>query len=684
MKLNLFFKIAALLFCFITVMFFLQKKYHSSTPLPVQNMRMEKTSGAGKSLDAWYFERAYPFDDLPASKYVDAFEQHQISLAKKSDSFDGEWENLGPENVGGRTLCLAFHPTDPDVIFAGSASGGLWKTTTQGIGKNAWEQIPTGFPVLGVAAIAIDQNNPDIMFIGTGETYGVGISEPGIVRRLTRGTYGIGILKSTDGGDSWSHVLEYKMNEIKGVQDIEISNQNSLEIYAATTDGVYQSFDGGDNWALIFAEPNCIDLEIDPNNGDIIYVTSGNFNYSLDPSLSGIFKSTNKGESFNELLDAGLLTAWSGSAKLTIDPSNSNTIYADIQVGWFNTNPTTPAGIYKSTNTGTNWTLINNQNIAQFQGWYSHDIAINPTNTSEMMYVGIDAWKSTDAGNNFIKKSDWMTWPFGEIPVDVPEGGPNYVHADMHAVYYHPLVPNKIFIATDGGVFSSADNGETFVTNNGGLQTTQFYANMGNSATNPDFCIAGAQDNATYIYRGNSSWWRVIGGDGMSASVNQDDDQIVYGSSQGLFILKSIDGGDSFFVSTPTLLANDFPVFSAPYEIAPTNSDLLYAGATFLYKSTDAAEIWAATSNQPVDGPNAILKIAVSPFDPDIVYVSTAPNPFSGTTPAKILKSIDGGQSFTPQINGLPDRVCKDIEFDPTNDEILYAVFFWFCNGSCL
>ncbi len=169
----------------------------------------------------WSFERAYPNDKIPLSKFIEAYQQKIEDELQRTISIDGEWESLGPKNIGGRTLCLAFHPINEDIMFAGSASGGLWKISTQGVGEDVWEYVPTGFPVLGVASIAIDQNDPDIMFIGTGETYGVGFAEPGTVNRLTRGTYGIGILKSEDGGISWSQVLQFDMDDLKGVQDIE-------------------------------------------------------------------------------------------------------------------------------------------------------------------------------------------------------------------------------------------------------------------------------------------------------------------------------------------------------------------------------------------------------------------------------------------------------------------------------
>ncbi|WP_299227762.1 T9SS type A sorting domain-containing protein [uncultured Psychroserpens sp.] len=641
----------------------------------------EKKSGAEKSLDLWAFERTYPNQSISIEKYKNAFEEKRFQSFRRSSLIEGEWESLGPENIGGRTLSLAFHPTNQDIIYAGTASGGLWKTETQGIGQNAWNYVPTGFPVLGVSAVAIDQTNPNILFIGTGENYGSSLAEPGTLNRLTRGTYGIGVLKSIDGGSSWSNTLQFDNSDLKGVQDIEISNQNSLLIFAATTDGVYRSIDGGDNWSLVFNQPNCFDIEIDFTNDNIIYVTQGAFNSNLNPSLSGIFKSTNGGNSFTELIDSGLIPAWSGNAKLAIDPSNSNTLYASVQVGFFNTQPTTPGGIFKSTNGGVNWSYINNQNIAQFQGWYSHDIAINPLNSNEIIYTGINTWKSTNAGINFIQKSDWTTETFGEITVTQPEGGPTYVHADIHAVYYHPLVPNKIFYATDGGVFSSSDAGETFVTHNGGLQTTQFYPNMASSPTNPNFCIGGAQDNSTWVYKGSPSWFKVIGGDGMSASVNQDDDQIVYGSLQGIGgLAKSTDGGDNWISIAPTLIANDYSAFLAPYELAPTNYDMIYAGTRILYKSLNGGQSWSPTRTQPIDGTNVVSKIAISNINPDILYVAMSTVPLAGlpSIPPKILKSVDGGVTFTNISSGLPNRICKDIEIDPSNDDVLYATFSGF------
>ncbi len=633
-------------------------------------------SGAAEAMDAWSFERTYPNEGIATSQLSKAFEQAKTDFASPRSAADG-WENMGPENIGGRMLSMAFHPLDSNIIFAGSAGGGLWKTTTMGRGRYAWEHVPTGFPVIAVGDIAIDQNNPDIMYLGTGETYhNFGVAEPGIVNRFTRGTYGIGVLKSTDGGDTWSQVLAFDEPDLIGVADLEISPLNSNEIYAATNIGLYQSLNGGDSWDLILAVAPVIDLEIDPVDDAVLYVSTGNLNTNLNPALVGLYKSTNRGGNFTELLDDGLLPAWSGNAKLSISPLDHNVIYASIQVGWFNTAATTPAGIYRSDNAGINWQKIDSTNVAFWQGWYSHDIALHPSRAHEFIYVGLDAWKMTQ--DTLIKKSDWQKSTFGKVSVDSAEGPPDYVHADIHAVYYHPFIENKIFLATDGGIFTSNDAGETFVTISGGLRTTQFYPNFANSVRDSNFSIGGTQDNSSYIFDGTDSWSRIIGGDGMSASINPLDDNIIYGSAQGLFIVRSDNRGDSFKIISPPIAQNEITAFAGPYELAPSAPNMVYAGRQFLYRSDDHGDNWQPTGNLPVDGANVIINIAVSPLDPNKVMVTTSPNPFGGQPRPKILISENGGFNWTDISTSLPQRIVKDVAFDYYDDDIIYAVFSGF------
>ena len=660
----------------VSVFLFLKKETNSTQ---VYNDYKLKTSGAGEALDAWAFERSYPTGILSSENYLKAYKEEQSKINASVREGNNCWESLGPENIGGRILCLAFHPTDPNIIYAGSASAGLWKTTTMGQGRFAWEHVSVGFPVLGIGAILIDPNNPDVMYLGTGEVYhSFGVAEPGTTNRFTRGTYGLGILKTEDGGLTWSQSLSFTESDLVGVSDMEMSRQNPNEVYAATTLGTYQTTNGGQEWSLIHPMGPAIDIEIDPTDDNIIYVSQGNLNTGLNPSLSGLFKSTDKGINFFEMLDDGLIPAWSGNTKLSLLPGDPNTIYASVQVGWFNNGPTTPGGLFKSTDAGTNWNLVNNTNVPYWQGWYSHDIAIHPTITNEMMYIGIDAWKSTDGGNSIVQVSDASTWKFGKISVDEPEGDSTFIHADIHAVYYHPLDSEKIFFAGDGGVHMSPDRGQTFITLNGGLQTTQFYANFASSAQDSSFALGGTQDNSTYIYDGSPSWTRDIGGDGMSAAINPVNDSIVYASAQGLFLARSDDRGGLFNLISPPIATNEGTAFSAPYELAPSSPNIIYAGRQFLYRSGDKGDTWFPTSLNPVNGNNVIVNIAVSELTPLNIYIATSPNPFGDISSAKLLKSTNGGNDWIDISQSLPTRIIKDIAVDPDDDQIIYVVFSGF------
>lgn len=636
-------------------------------------------SGAGEALDAWFFDRSYPSGEIPPGAYEKAYR----SLSKYSSQIplknSEPWESLGPENIAGRTLCLAFHPDDPNIIYAGSASGGLWKTTTQGRGRFAWERVSLGFPALGVSSILIDPNDPEVIYLGTGESYhDFGLAEPGLVNRLTRGTYGIGILKSTNGGASWEQILVFEEEALTSVNDMEFNPLNTDEIFAATTQGTYRSLNGGADWTKVLDVRPSVDVEIDPRNGTTVYVSTGNLNLDLDPNLSGLYKSEDKGASFAKLQHPGLLDAWSGNAKLTLDPNNPDRILASIQVGFFNQQDTTPGGVFESLDAGVSWERINDQNVAFWQGWYSHDLAINPANSAEVMYVGIDTWKSFDNARNFSKVTEYRTWLFDKISVDFPEGDDRYVHADIHAVYYHPSLSNTIFFATDGGVFVSEDGGNTYETRNGGMQTSQFYANFASSAQRADFALGGTQDNCTYIYDGTDSWTRVIGGDGMSAAVDPFDDRYVYGSAQNLFLLRSDNFGEDFFFIAPPQVPREPTPFAGQYELAPSEPNIIYAGRQDLYRSDNRGDFWEARLGVALDGSNMIVNIAVAPQDPDLLYVATGPNPFDPIDPPKLFKTVDGGLSFERVGTDLPNRVIKDIAIDPLDANIVYVVFSGF------
>ena len=621
-----------------------------------------KKSGAAKAMEEWGLVRSYPDGRIQTRNLVKAYEAQEMYTQNRDN--DPEWEALGPKNIGGRTLCVAFHPEDENIQYIGSASGGLWKTTTAGQGVEAWERIPLGHPVLGVSSIAIDPNDPDVMYIGTGEVYNYNIAAPGVYNRLTRGSYGMGLLKTTDGGANWEKSIDWSYTDLKGVWDVVINPINTNTVFAATTEGLYRTHDAGDNWDLIYEYTMGVDIEMHPVDTNIVFVTFGGY----QSPQQGVFKSEDGGDTFEAVVD--LPNDYTGKSLFSISPSNPDIMY--ISVG----DALEGRGLFRSDDGGDSWDLVNDANIPTYQGWFSHDVGIKPDDPNTVLWAGVETYKSTDAGANFTKKTFWSAWFFGDVPVGGPEGPPNYAHADIHAIYYAPFDPNTIFMATDGGIFVSEDNGESWEGRNGGYQTQQFYARFSSSATDPNLAMGGLQDNATAIYQGDDSWVRVIGGDGMGTAIHPENSNILYGSAQNLNMRVSYNGGENFqgvFVSSAE---NEARNFNGPFILSPNNPNIVYAGAQRLHISENGGEDWEPTSLTLVDAQfaNPILSIAVSPTSDDLIYVTTAPL-LSGSP--GVFRSENGGGNWA-KMQGLPDRVGMEVTFQPGSPDTAYAVFSGF------
>jgi photosystem II stability/assembly factor-like uncharacterized protein len=622
-----------------------------------------KTSGALEALQNWTLKRSYPYEDIPSSKYYTSFLLTKKNL-KQLKGVNYQWEQIGPHNIGGRTLDVEFNPQNPNTIFAGAASGGLWRSYTAGVGALAWERIETGYPVLGVSSIAISPIDSNTIYIGTGEVYNYQLALGGEVIRTTRGSYGIGILKTTDYGQTWEKSLDWSYDQQRGVNDVEIDPNNPSIVWAATTEGIFKSTDAGTSWNNVHQVIMGFDVAINPVNSNIVFVTHGNFG----SSGHGIYRTTDGGNTWTKLVN-GLPASFNGKAILSIYKNNPNIIYASIGNG-----SSSGAGTWlcKSTNGGNSWTIVNTTDYATYQGWYSHWVGVSPVDSSLVLTGGIDIFKSTNGGNELIQKTYWYNWDFGITPPGGPEGPPDYVHADQHSITFHPTNPNVIYFGTDGGVFRTTDKGETFSGCNGGYQSTQFYNGFSSSYNLPDLAIGGMQDNATAIYLGTVAWYRAIGGDGCQTGIDPNNDNILYGTYQYLNILKSTDGGLNWFGIGPA--GRDNPAFVAPFVICRSNPNVIYAGSRKFHKSTNGGNTWTIGNGGALLDGNQILSIGVSSTSTDTIYVGTAPV----SSRAKIFRSTDGGNTFINITDSLPDRYPDDIAVDPNDSKIVYVVFSGF------
>ncbi|HYE56683.1 MAG TPA: T9SS type A sorting domain-containing protein [Chitinophagaceae bacterium] len=650
-----------------------------------ENEKEESIPGVYRSMDLWSRMRTYPLKDMPSAAYYQGYEvAARMSVAARSmnsrelSTTTAPWNPLAPKNFAGRVLCIGFHPTNPNIMWVGSASGGLWKTTTGGTGAPGginWTFVPTGnFPVLGVHSIAVHPTNPNIIYIGTGEVYNngaAGQSGPtgGGHYRLFRGSYGVGLLKTEDGGATWQKSIDYSYDNLKGVADILIHPANPDIVFAATTDGVMRTTDGGNTWQNILNVPMANDLCFKPGNASVLYVGAGNF----ASAGTGIYKTINSiagSPSFTQLT-SGLPSVISGKIQLHISPDNPSMVFASI-----GRNPETSDafGLYISSNEGGSWTqrisasTAMGANSALGQGWYAHDVAVSPTNTDSVYWAEMDLYRSSNNGSSFSRVSVWSNWNINFTTVGATNEGnnSNYAHADIHRVYISPFNQNTLFLCTDGGIFRSTNNGTSFQGLNGGLMTAQIYPNMGQSMQDENFMIGGLQDNEGFVYSGSAGCRRIGSlGDGFHAAINPRDDDTCYIASYYLNVKRSVNRAGSF----SAVLSNGNPptepaCFNAPFVIAPSNPNIMYAGTHRIKKSTNRGGAWSNVGPILSHNDAEVLYIAVAPSNADVLYVSVAPG---GGQRSKLFRSVNGGANFTEITGTLPDRYYSDIAIDKHN-----------------
>jgi MYXO-CTERM domain-containing protein len=588
-----------------------------------------------EALEQWAEQRSYPARELPRAAYFQAFERTR-KMARPLDVED-PWRSIGPANRGGRTIALAVDPKNPNVVYAGAASGGLWRMTITG-NNYRWEYVDTGFPVLGVNAIAIDPRDSRVMYIGTGEVYGYGRSIGGIHIRNTRGSYGIGILKSSDGGATWKKSLDWSYEQQRGVQAIRLHPGNPDILFAATSEGVFRSRDAGGSWEQVHMTVMAVDLVIHPTNPETVFVSCGN----LGSPGAGIYRSTTGGApgSFQKLA-GGLPANWRGKTMLAISQAAPVAVFADVA------NESGTIGLYRSLDNGDSWTSIAaGTDWAGIQGWFSHFVRVHPRDNNRLLIGGVNFYASNNGGATIQTR-----------------GG---LHPDHHTFADHPTDPETVYVANDGGVYQSTDGGVTFRAMNNGYTTAQFYNGFASSPRDPNLALGGLQDNRSILYSGTPNWRPILGGDGGFAAVHPQDDNILYGSSFFLRMSRSRDRGASF-TALPELAGGS--CFISPFFLAPSRPSTIYGGKTFLYRSTDGGDNWQSMNGERALNGNPIIALGVSPTDPDAVYAATVPG--SGRR-AQVFASSDGGQTVREVTGSLPDRYYIDLVVSHTDPRVVY------------
>lgn len=584
--------------------------------------------------------------------------------------------HIGPALMSGRVSDVELHPKNSNIVLIGSAGGGVWKSQDGGVRFNS---IFDGY-CQSIGVVSIDPNDPDNTYwVGTGETW-------------TRNSVsmGDGIYKTTDGGKNWTKMGLEKSDRIASIQ---IHPKNSNIIYAAALGalwgisddrGVYKTEDGGKTWNKILFVNNttgCSELVMDPSNPEVLYAAFWEFRRTAHSFNSGgmnsaLYKSTDGGKTWQKLQN-GLPKGKLGRIAVTIAPSNPQIVYAVMEA-----EKKEEKGLYRSDDGGANWKFLNGDFALTVRPFYFSKITVDPKNPDIVTKAGLFGSISRDGGKTFKNLGS--------------------MHSDIHDIVFDYANSNKMFAATDGGLYRSLDGGSSMeIIEN--LPLSQFYHVSLDNRT-PFYVYGGLQDNNSWFGPSASPGgvesrdWELVGqGDGFRVYPHPTDPNVVYSEMQGAEAIWRFDVAKQQLKVVKPYPVDGDPKLRFNWNAAITTSkhqpNRLYAGSQFVHISEDRGDSWKKISpdlttndqtkqnqeesgglsadNSGAENHCTIFTIAESPINEQVIWV--------GTDDGNVLLTQDGGKTWTnltKNIVGLPANTwCYHIEASVHGKEIAYAVF---------
>lgn len=582
-----------------------------------------------------------------------------------------EPRNIGPAGMSGRVTAIDVDLSDDEVIYVGTASGGVWKSTDGGID---WDPIFDDQPLQAIGALAVNQKNPDEIWVGTGE---------GNPRNSH--TTGGGLFRSLDGGQSWQAM---GLENTRNIHRIIVHRDDPNIVYVGAMGsiwgpnperGVFRTMDGGKSWEKILYVDEGVgiaDLVVDPTNPNKLIAAMWEFDrdpwyFNSGGPQSGLYITYDGGDNWKQITaEDGLPKGDLGRIGIAIAPSEPDIIYALVEAK--------VNGLYKSTDGGRKWSLVSEKNIGNRPFYYA-DIFVDPVNENRIYNLYTYVSLSEDGGKSFRVILDYGT----------------NVHPDHHAFWVHPKDPNYLIEGNDGGLNISRDRGKSwrFVTN---IPVAQFY-HINHDMDFPYNVGGGMQDNGSWVGPSqalksggitNHDWQEVFFGDGFDLSFKPDDNRYVYAMSQGgnMGLVDRKTGATNFLKPLhpegDTLRFN----WNAAFAQDPRDVCTIYFGSQYVHKSTDCGQNWTIispdlTTDDPehqkanisggltIDATQAenyttILAIAPSPFDANTIWAST--------DDGNLQLTRDGGRSWTNLASKLreanPGSWIPYIELSKVND----------------
>jgi photosystem II stability/assembly factor-like uncharacterized protein len=574
---------------------------------------------------------------------------------------DFEYRFIGPSNPSGRVTALAVPDTgDHTRMYAGLASGGLWKTTSAG---TTWEPIFNDEGTSTIGDVKVAPWNPEVVWVGTGER-----------NSLRSNSWGNGVHRSTDGGHTWEHV---GLEETREIGRIAVHPSDSGVAYVAALGhlwgpdperGVYRTTDAGATWEkVLFVDDTTgfVDLKMHPEDPDVMFAAAwhrirwGGGHMEGAGEGSGIFRTTDGGDTWTELtdpaLDNGLPTEKLGRIGLAIHPREPDLVFAVIQVahGARSADVSPFGGLFRSRDGGESWERVND--LSAVPDYFYNEVWLDPGDTERLWLAATRLHVSEDGGR-------------GIAPVSLPR-----VHVDHHALWVDPENSDHRVLGNDGGVYVTRDDGETW--SHQIIPAVQFYEVDVDTTKVPYHVCGGTQDNGTWCGPSRTresvgitaaDWYKIFGGDGFHSAVSHDDPTIRYAEYQYGNMVRLDTEAWEYESLQP--LAEDAGAesgyafrwdWNTPFLISDHDPTTLYLGGNHLFRLTDRGEDWE------ILGPDMTRQSRLDP-EPEVGHTSygslhsvaesalDASVLWTGSNDGLLWVSVDGGETWTDVTANLP------------------------------
>ncbi len=594
-------------------------------------------------------------------------------LQKSATPFGLEWISLGPVVNSARVEAVQLDPNRPGWMYVAFGSGGLWKTTNNGV---TWKPIFQNQASYGVGDFALAPSDPEIIYVGTGES----------LKKARNFTIpGAGIYRSDDGGEHWQHM---GLSDAWHIGEIAVHPTNPQVVVVAvlgqfwsknSTRGLYRTENGGETWQRVLyvdERTGANDVVWSVDDPTMLYASTWENYPDVAGVNSGVYRSSDSGLTWQKCHQGFPSSDSIGRIGLAVSSSDAKKVYAlvddrsRIKAG--------AAQVLRSSDGGKSWERTHQENLHIFSriGWYFADIYVNPKDDDEVFALGVRVAHSRDGGKTFALLS-------GKVSHMTPSAATG-LHLDHCEMWINPQNPDHLALGNDGGLYQSFDHGDSWMHFNN-IPTGEFY-DIALSRDRNYRIYGGTQDNAT-VFGPPDEWgdsraqpWRYLwvdpwnGGDGCITQIDPEDSDTVYFSAQeGAFKRKSMATNRSVGIrpQLPAEHAGELRFnFVAPLIISPHDSKTLYTGGNFLFKSNNRGDDWTVMSPDicntadPRRQATAVAAMAESPRVPGLIY--------AGTDRGGFWVSEDAGQTWVERSQGLPIGYIRSISPSKFVDSRVY------------